>query len=373
MVVSAPVVKPAGFPPAALENKLMEPLNTPILDCLEKGISFATATIMTHSGSTPRTSGSKMVVLKNRTIYGTIGGGLVEAMTIDACLSMIEKNQCVIKKFTLNQELKDGLDMVCGGDLTVLIEPFVAGTEPDPDMVSIFKTLADLEKQGKKAFLVSKVEGFSKSEFTLGKCLVFPDGTVVGSNLVPKSLFDQIADNRFRSSFPVIYNHGLEEFIVEPVHTMDTLYIFGAGHVGFQLAKAAHIVDFQTVIVDDRDEFANQERFPHAREVHVVEAFETAFQQLAVDEQSYIVILTRGHLHDQTVLEQALKTQAAYIGMIGSRPKRNKIYTNLKKQGISQETLDKVFSPIGLEINSETPGEIAVSIIGQIIQERGRK
>jgi xanthine dehydrogenase accessory factor len=168
----------------------------------------------------------------------------------------------------------------------------------------------------------------------------------------------------------MLQHYGLEEFIIEPFMTQDTLYIFGAGHVGYQLAKMAHLMDFRTVVVDDRAEFANRERFEHASAVHVADRFETAFDLLSIDNNAYIVILTRGHLHDQTVLEQALKTDAAYIGMIGSRRKRDQIYANLEEKGILRKALDRIYSPIGLDISSETPAEIAVSIIGEIIQVR---
>jgi xanthine dehydrogenase accessory factor len=347
----------------------MEPLNNKILDCLKQSAHFAVATIMTHKGSTPRTSGSKMIVLKDRTIYGTIGGGLVEALVIDTCLDLINKHKSRIKEFSLNRELKDGLDMVCGGNLIVLMEAFV----PDSDLTGVFKALVSLEKEGKKGFLVSKIDGFSKSDFTTRKCLVLPDTTITGPYLIPKPLMDKISDNRFTGTFPVIYNHCLEEFIIEPIHPSDTLYIFGAGHVGFHLARMAHLTDFQTVVVDDREEFANPERFPHSKAVHAVKKFDNAFDSLSIDESSYIVILTRGHLHDQAVLEAALKTNAAYIGMIGSRTKRNQIYTNLKKKGVSDKTLERVFSPIGLEIHAETPAEIAVSIMGEVIKIKAEK
>ena len=220
----------------------MEPLNQQILDCIKQSEPFAVATILTHKGSTPRTSGSKMIVLKDQTIYGTIGGGLVEATVMDACLELIDKNQSRIKEFSLNRELKDGLDMVCGGNLIVLMEVFI----PDSGLVNIFKALVNLEKEGKKGFLVSKIDGFSKSDFTTRKCLVLTDTTVIGSYLIPKPFMDSICDNKFTGTFPIIYNHGLEEFIIESIHPSDTLYIFGAGHVGFQLAKMAHLTDFQT-------------------------------------------------------------------------------------------------------------------------------
>lgn len=353
----------------------MESLTQNILDCLNEATPFALATIMTHKGSTPRTSGSKMVVLSNGKIYGTIGGGLVEARVIETCLSMMSVHQCQIKEFILNQKLKDGLDMVCGGDLTVWVETF---PEPSPALIQVFTTMAAHEKAGKKTVLVSRIQGFSGDTFTTDKCLVLPDGNLIGPNLVPKVLFDAISDNQFSSTAPVLQNHNLTEFIIEPSQPHDTLYIFGAGHVGLQLANMAHLLDMRTIVVDDRAEFANTNRFEHAHTVHVANRFSTVFhelthQNLIIDKNAYIVILTRGHLHDQTVLEQALETQAAYIGMIGSRRKRNQVYANIIEKGVPKESLEKVYSPIGLEIHSETPAEIAVSIISEIIQVRSRK
>jgi len=353
----------------------MESLTQNILDCLNQGIPFALATIITHKGSTPRTSGSKMVVLSDGQIYGTIGGGLVEARVIEDSLAMMTSSQCQIKEFILNQELKDGLDMVCGGDLTVLIETF--GPDTSLDLIQVFVAMATQEKAGKKTLLVSRIKGFSGGVFTTDKCLVLADGNLIGPNLIPKALFEAINDNQFSSTAPVIQNHNLEEFIIEPSQSNDTLYIFGAGHVGFQLANMAHLLDFRTIVVDDRAEFANIKRFKHAQAIHVADQFTTVFQELtrkelAIDKNAYIVILTRGHLHDQTVLEQALKTEAAYIGMIGSRRKRDQIYANLGKKGVTQTSLEQVFSPIGLNIYSETPAEIAISIIGQIIQVRAQ-
>jgi len=350
----------------------MELLTQQILDCLKQGQPFAVATIMADRGSTPRTSGSKMVMLKDRRIYGTVGGGLVEAMVMDACINLMAQSRCRIIELILNRDVSDGLDMVCGGALSVLIETFV----PSSELISLFSALLELEKEGERAFLVSRIEGNSKSDFTTRKWLI-PDKSATVANRAymahpfPKALLDAIQEKQFSGSSPVIYNHGLEEYIIEPIHMRDKIYIFGAGHVGFQLARMAQITDFQAIVIDDREDFANRQRFPHAEALHVVDHFDHAFDNLAIDGKSYIVILTRGHLYDQIVLEAAVKTNAAYIGMIGSKTKRDKIYANLEKKGISRETLSSVHSPIGLDINSETPAEIAVSIIGQIIQVRG--
>jgi len=344
----------------------MELSHQQILDCLKKGFPFALAAIISHKGSTPRTSGSRMIVLPDRTILGTIGGGLVEAKVMDTCLELIPRKTCRIQTFTLNQELKNGLDMVCGGSLTVLMETLV----PEPELIAVYQAMVDLEQAGGKGVLVSKIAGISHGDFTLQKTLVASDAAMTGSCVIPKPLLDEICDNRFSGSFPIIHAAGLEEFILQPMVPADTIFIFGAGHVGFQLAQMAHLTGFSTVVIDDREAFANQKRFPHAQSVRVAMDFAAAFDGLTIDDQAYIVILTRGHLHDQTVLEAALRTCPAYIGMIGSRTKRDKIYANLRKKGISQATLHAVYSPVGLAIGAQTPAEISVSILAQIIQIR---
>ena len=161
------------------------------------------------------------------------------------------------------------------------------------------------------------------------------------------------------------------EVLLEPIFSEPTVYIFGAGHVSQQLAPLAKRVHFKVVVIDDREMFANRERFPEADEV-IVSEFERCFDQLNIDESSYIVIVTRGHLYDGFVLEQAVKTNARYIGMIGSKKKIQTLYQNLMKKGIPKETLDRVHAPIGLDINSETPEEIAVSIVAELIKVRGQ-
>ena len=117
-------------------------------------------------------------------------------------------------------------------------------------------------------------------------------------------------------------------------------------------------------------EFANDQRFPEAHQILVISDFNRAFSKITADAQSFVLIITRGHIHDKIVLAQALRTEAAYIGMIGSRRKRDTIYRALASEGFSQQDLDRVHCPIGLEIEAETPEEIAVSIVAQMIRER---
>lgn len=152
--------------------------------------------------------------------------------------------------------------------------------------------------------------------------------------------------------------------------TKATAFIFGAGHVAKAVEPILRFVNFKTKVIDDRPEFANRERFPEADDVVVIESFKNAYQNLETDEDSYIVIITRGHMGDYDVLKQSLRRPNAYIGMIGSRNKVATVYSMLREEGFSQEELDKVYSPIGVDIAAETPEEIAISIAAEMIKVR---
>ncbi len=214
------------------------------------------------------------------------------------------------------------------------------------------------------------------------KALIKPSGEKVGSLLddpgVDQRILREVAPlikgkkTRLLAFQPEGKGSSWEkaDVLLEPILSEPTVYLFGAGHVSQQIAPLAKKVLFKVVVIDDREMFANRERFPDSDEILVSE-FEGCFDRLPIDESSYIVIVTRGHLYDGSVLEQAVKTNARYIGMIGSRKKIHILYQQLMKKGISKETLNRVYAPIGLEIHSETPEEIAVSIVAQLIQVRG--
>lgn len=152
----------------------------------------------------------------------------------------------------------------------------------------------------------------------------------------------------------------------------DTAYIFGGGHVAYALEPVLRHVDFKTVVIDDREEYANSERYPEAERTVVCSDFDHAFDEIEPDEDSYIIIVTRGHRGDLRVLREALKRPFAYLGMIGSKRKNQQLYDTLKKEGVTDEQLSAVHAPIGLKIGSETPEEIAVSIVAEIIQVRSQ-
>jgi len=165
---------------------------------------------------------------------------------------------------------------------------------------------------------------------------------------------------------------GVMDIYIEPIVPAPRVYIFGGGHISLALSKISNLVGFQVVVIDDRPQFANKERFPEAEEV-IAEDFEVALPKLKVNRSSYLVIVTRGHTYDQEVLEWALGQPAKYIGMIGSRKKIMTVYKNLEGKGVPSEWLQRVHAPIGLDIGALTPEEIAVSIVGEMIQVRRQK
>ena len=170
------------------------------------------------------------------------------------------------------------------------------------------------------------------------------------------------------SEVGMICGGDLEVFI-EPILTQPALFIFGGGHIALALAKMGKLCGFKIAVVDDRKEFANAERFPEA-EIVIAGDFAKSFDRVEIDKSSYIVIVTHGHKHDELVLEWAVGTQAKYIGMIGSKTKNEAVFSHLMDRGIPREQLDRVHAPIGLEIEAQTPEEIAVSILAEVIKVR---
>jgi len=162
---------------------------------------------------------------------------------------------------------------------------------------------------------------------------------------------------------------GTLDIFIEPILPAASLYIFGAGHVSVNLYKIAQNAGFDVTVVDDRETYANRERFPQASEV-IAEDFEQAMRRLMPSESSYIVIVTRGHRDDMRVLRWAVQTRAKYIGMIGSKRKTIGIFRELTAEGIPAELFERVHAPIGLDIGAVTPEEIAVAITAELIAAR---
>lgn len=345
-------------------NDLIEAVNR----CLNDHQPVVIATVVSQAGSTPRTAGTQMLVMPNNRIAGTIGGGKVEADVIQAASTLFNSGKARLVSFDLNQSgMSDDLDIICGGSMSVLIESIDCSGEN-----TVFYQA--LHRQYQVDAPCHTLTALSPEEGGLlvsGRLLVMQDGTVAGGLSMAEEAVKQLTSKTSDRQVTVFLSHGAQRFLIQ-YHRgpQGVVYIFGAGHVSRELAGLTRKVGFCTVVLDDRKEFANRRRFGGADEVVVLKSFEQAFESRAIDDNSHIVIVTRGHSHDKTVLAQALKTDAGYVGMIGSRRKRDIIYQKLLAESFQQADIDRVHCPIGLDIGAETPEEIAVSILAELIRHR---
>jgi xanthine dehydrogenase accessory factor len=333
---------------------------------LGKGEPFVLATIVSHSGSTPRTSGSKMIVTADGRGIGTIGGGLLEAGAMSRAVDIIRLGQSAIMPFDLSHDIVDTMDMVCGGKAEVLLDCVL----PTPANRTVFDRWRRMLDEGKKGSFLTLVIGSGNKVATIVHGLATTDGEFVGDISLPGMERKKVMALAAESSAVRTEAFDGAFMLVEPVQPVCTAYLFGAGHVARSTAAVAAMVGFRVSVADDREAYANRERFRDASEIRVLGNFGNAFSGLPISSEDLVVILTRGHLHDKTVLAQALNTDAGYIGMIGSRKKRDAIYSALLNEGFSQADIDRVHSPIGLSIGAETPEEIAVSIVAEMIRHR---
>jgi xanthine dehydrogenase accessory factor len=350
----------------------MQDIYSEIVKALERKERCVLATLINRVGSAPRAVGAKYLVKKDGTSLGSIGGGCVEAEVWQEAQKVGEKGVGRVLHFELTSEQLAEGGLVCGGNIDIFLEPL------GEDFLNIYQEAARIRQKGGAALLATLVlvdGNFLKGEGS--KVLIKASGEKVGSLLGEAELEKKILSEgkeALREKKPSILVFSYEdrnvEILLEPVFCEPTVYLFGGGHVSEQIAPLAKNVHFKVVVIDDREMFANRQRFPEADEV-IVSEFERCFERFNIDESSYIVIVTRGHLYDGIVLEQALKSKARYIGMIGSRKKIRTLYQSLTEKGITKESLGRVHAPIGIEINSETPEEIAVSIVAELIKVRG--
>ena len=237
------------------------------------GQKCALATIVQVNGSIPSYESAKLLVREDGSMLGTIGGGCVEAEVWNVARDVMRNERPRHMNFSLGQDAAYDNGLICGGQLSVFVEPVV----PQP-----------------------------------------------------------------------------------------RLYVFGAGHISKSISKIATLAGFAAVIVDNREAFANRERFPEADEIFAGE-YEDVFPQLPIRDTSYLVIVTRGHRDDMRVMRWAVGTNAKYIAMIGSKRKVIGVVKELEKEGIPREAFERAFAPMGLEIGAITPEEIAVSIVAEMI------
>ncbi|MFH1833950.1 MAG: XdhC family protein [bacterium] len=351
-----------------------------IAAALERGEEVAIATLVRRLGSAPGALGSKMFVRDDGTTVGTVGGGCIEADAWQAAVSALRTGQPEILSFSLSPSDAAEGGLICGGTVDVLVEASQRRHLP------LYSSLVEALRRGDRAVLGTVIyrcpngelpatQGNDRPGYAQGsKFLVRSDGGTLGDIPAGAALaWSRQIEARGVGDDVRVVDLEIEgrpaSVVLESPVPRSTVYVFGAGHLAKELVPLTRHVGFRVVVVDDRALFANKEQFPEADELIVVD-LERAVDKLAIDENSFLVIMTRGHNHDEVLLRQALRVRCGYTGLIGSRTKIADIYKRLRAEGFSQEELETVHAPIGLPIGARSPEEIAISIVAELIGAR---
>lgn len=334
-----------------------------LIDTLESNGEAIVCQVVETKGSTPQKAGAWMLVREDGGQVGTLGGGCVEHEVKLEALRRRGRAGAGRHEFILDHDYAWADGLICGGKMVILAEALRG-----PEALAYHRALLDLLDQG----------------LGLTEAVVVDPAKAGGPGLGARFLFD--ARGRFVASLPdgpppPVVSEAVEPLEGRPrpmvrqgVATLPVLptvrlVIVGAGHVGQAVADLAAQADFDVWVVDDREQYANAERFPRASRL-IVGPIDEVLPALEITRSTYALIVTRGHGHDQEALHHLAPTAAPYVGLIGSKRKVRLIFDGLREAGIAEEHLARVAAPVGLDIGSQTVAEIAVSIVAELIGRR---
>ena len=332
-------------------------------DAIRQDQAVAYTVLVETQGSTPQKPGAAMLVFPDGSQAGTLGGGCVEAQVKHRALQLLDKGKTELLTFQLDSDpdWEDGL--ICGGRMKMLVDPVRPGQD-----VSYFQKFHSLLTSG---------AGCTET-------VVLDPDRAGGGHTGDRFLFDaksELVASRNRAELPASLRGNLPSlpsrprpYVADGVAYLTQLegcrlVIVGGGHVGQKVAELAAAVDFDVWVVDDREPYCNSERFPLAKRL-IVDEIDGALKGLDVDSNTFCVIVTRGHKHDEQALRHLAQTPACYVGMIGSKRKIKLIFEDLLKEGVPRDALARVKAPIGFDIGSQTVAEIGISIVAELVAHR---
>ncbi|MBI21853.1 MAG: hypothetical protein CL780_06375 [Chloroflexi bacterium] len=335
------------------------------LEVLKKDQNCVIATVVGTKGSTPQKPGAKLLVRQDGSGVGTLGGGCVEGDIWFAAKELLQSGgPAQYKNYFLNEDIaaRDGL--VCGGTMYFLLDPI----KPDA-IIEDLEKIVDAYEGGSAIAMASVTKAPRNSSIRTGsRVFIYADSTL------SESLGDADIDNALLSVSNDLMVHGKNtilkigkgiEVFIEAFTTPPQLFLLGGGHISKALADLSIPFGFQVYVVDDRKEFSNKDRFPMAEET-IVSSYGNWVNKVSINSNSFIIIATRGHQYDDLATEVAVKTDARYVGLLGSKRKSLMIFEELFRKGISEERIKSVRAPVGLSIGGRTPEEIALSILSEI-------
>jgi len=317
----------------------------------------ALASVVRRRGSLPMSATAKMLVTAGGARIGTVGGGCLEAEITERALEVAASRVPAVSEHSLNAELAGDYGLTCGGTATIFIEPVF----PDATLAAVYAACVETLARGQRGVMATALHWPSGIE----KLLLAP-GRVVGSGSdalrAAAAALDEGADA------PAIDARA----VVEPVVGPPRVVIFGGGHVGVRLAQLAAFAGWRVTVVDDRPEFADPSRFPSAERTVVCHFHDLSSAPLGLDPSCYVVVATRGHQHDAVIIEQVAQLPLKFLGLLGSRRKLALMRQLLVSRGLAPEQFDRIRSPVGLDIGADTPEEIGVSVVAEMITVRRR-
>ena len=367
-VVASHYEVPNGLGGAILTGESMYEL---IRQETESGRTVATATIVRTRGSTPRETGAKMLIGAGGQLAGTIGGGCGEADAWRAALSVIESGRPEIVLADLTEEIDLKSEGVCGGIMEIFVESWSEGL--------FAEEIGRLGNAGSRFAIATVVESRGLADKPGAKLLATAEDVVRGGFSDPdlqrstlELMRKAISEGRTRTFEVDLPGNGRmprksAEVYVEVFLPPPTALIVGAGHIALPLAKICKLAGFRVAILDDRPSFANWERFPDADEV-IAAGFEETLAEYPLTPDTYVVLITRGHQYDVYSLRKVINEPVKYIGMIGSKRRVWAVFKLLHDEGVPLDKLARIYAPIGIDVKTETPAEIAVIIAAEMIK-----
>ncbi len=318
---------------------------------LESGRGAALATVVSTWGSSPRPIGSHLCVRDDGAMVGSVSGGCVEGAVVNEALEILKGAETAVFDYGVTDEMAWEVGLACGGEIRVLVRRL-------DDAAAPYKAARERLREGKASAIVTRLAD--------GVSALVAEGKPEGPLAVPETVLED-AEQAVTEKQSRLVEDGPETYFIEAVAQPRRLVVVGAVHIAQALAPLAKIAGFHVVVVDPRQAFATDERFP---DVEVIAEWpEAALGGLALDDQTAVVTLTHDPKLDDPALKAALTSPAFYVGALGSKKTQAKRAERLAALGLDKAALEKIHGPVGLDIGAVSPGEIAVAIMAEIINE----
>ncbi len=320
--------------------------------------NFAIATVTKTWGSSPRPIGSLMIISEDMEMAGSVSGGCVEGAVVKSALPLLKNGEGQQLSFGVTDGEAWEVGLSCGGKIEVYVEPFLGADENEK---LIWETLEDCLENNQGCVLITRLEN-GKGQHAL----ILPDGKMVGENV--NTLLGKEGLRAFQERKNQIVEVEEVKYFAQVFPRKSQMLIIGAAHITVDLVELAKMYDFQTIVIDPRGIFTNKTQFSIQPDFIFEKYPSEILYQFKLDPYTYAIVLSHDPKIDDNALEILLRSEVGYIGALGSRKTHAKRVSRLLEKGFSEEEIKKIHSPIGIGINAKTPKEIAMSIMGEVIQ-----